>query len=347
MFTDYCNISESLQFLVICREVLSGIIDQSSLDDADKEATKAFIYNEASDYQVISMIVRGDIPDEKYNLDEEVKVFSELKEQVLMNYEKIREFVDIESATDVLVEVNSVYPNYSSAKPILEHLSFIKGEIISEKEPWVNKGLKTAAKYWSGKGEGGKAVKKGLKTAKDYWMPGGKGGEAIQKGMGKAEKGIKALKKGHEKVQAGVERGLAARKAREAGGLKGLIANIKYKYPNAKAQVAAALKGATAKAKELGKDPRALAIAGAALAALIAYGGYKLYKAKFSEAAKACKGTSGAQKKVCMQKAKNQAIQAQIQDMSAASSGCAKTKDPAKCKAAIQNKIAKLKNKMK
>jgi hypothetical protein len=346
MFTDYCNISESLQFLVVCREVLAGIVDQSSLDRSEKELTKSFIYNEASDYQVISMVVRGDLPEEKYNVKEEIQIFSELKEQLFLNYEKLREFVDLDSATDFLVEVNSVYPNFSSAKPILEHLGGVKGQIISEK-PVINKALKTAADYWSGKGEGGQAVKKGLKTAKDYWMPGGKGGEMVQKGFGKGEKLLKKAAAGREKVQAAAQRGEAIRKAREAGGLKGLVANIKYKAPHAKGMVMSYLKTAAEKAKELGQDPKTAAIAGAALAALIGYGAYKLYKNKFSAAAKACKGTSGADKKACMQKAKNQAIQAQIQDMSAAASGCAKTKDPAKCKAAVQNKIAKLKKKMK
>lgn len=73
-----------------------------------------------------------------------------------------------------------------------------------------------------------------------------------------------------------------------------------------------------------------LAIAAAAIAA-----GVLAYKKIFSKAAKACDGDSD-----CMAKYKMKANQAKIAAISAGKSKCAKSKDPAKCKAKLDQKIA-------
>ena len=70
------------------------------------------------------------------------------------------------------------------------------------------------------------------------------------------------------------------------------------------------------------------------------------YKRFLSKAAVACKGLSGPQKTSCMNKFKQNGIKAQIATLASGTSKCAKTKDPAKCKVAIQKKIAKLKAKL-
>jgi hypothetical protein len=90
------------------------------------------------------------------------------------------------------------------------------------------------------------------------------------------------------------------------------------------------------------------ALAVAAIAALAARAGYKVYKDKLSKIGKQCNqykhGTPD--RKKCEAKAKNAALQAQMAAMKATASKCAKSKDPAKCKAAIAAKIEKLKSKM-
>ncbi len=86
-------------------------------------------------------------------------------------------------------------------------------------------------------------------------------------------------------------------------------------------------------------------VGGVALAALIAYAGYKVYKSKFSAAAKACKGTAGGAKAACMKQQKVIALKAQVADMQKAGSYCAKTKDPGKCLLSVTKKVQKLKAK--
>jgi len=92
----------------------------------------------------------------------------------------------------------------------------------------------------------------------------------------------------------------------------------------------------------------AAGLAAAAVAALVARSAYKIYKDKISKIGKQCAsykhGTSD--RKKCEAKAKNAALQAQMATMKSGMAKCAKSKDPQKCKASIQNKINGLKTKM-
>ena len=92
----------------------------------------------------------------------------------------------------------------------------------------------------------------------------------------------------------------------------------------------------------------AAALAAAAVAALVARMAYKVYKDKISKIGKQCAsfkhGTPD--RKKCEAKAKNAALAAQMAAMKSGMSKCAKSKDPAKCKAGIQSKIDKMKSKM-
>lgn len=87
------------------------------------------------------------------------------------------------------------------------------------------------------------------------------------------------------------------------------------------------------------------AVDGLAVATVIAYTAYKVYKNYFSKAAKACGGASD--KKGCMKQYKNKATQAQISQLRSGISRCSQSKNPAKCKGVIQNKINNLQSKIK
>jgi len=93
------------------------------------------------------------------------------------------------------------------------------------------------------------------------------------------------------------------------------------------------------------QTPAGKAVGGAAAAAMAIYAGAKIYKRFFSQAAKACSGKSGAEKTACMGKYKKQAIMKQASAIQSAASKCAKSKDPAKCKAAVAAKVNALKAK--
>lgn len=85
-------------------------------------------------------------------------------------------------------------------------------------------------------------------------------------------------------------------------------------------------------------------IGGLALATMIGYGAYKIYKNYLSKAARACAGKPD--KTSCMKQYKINAIKAQISKLNSDAGKCSKSKDPVKCKASIQNKINKLKSKL-
>ena len=65
-----------------------------------------------------------------------------------------------------------------------------------------------------------------------------------------------------------------------------------------------------------------------------------------SQAAKACGGKSGAEKTICMKKYKGNALRSQIAATQKGMAQCAKSKNPEKCKASINNRVAKLKQKL-
>jgi len=90
--------------------------------------------------------------------------------------------------------------------------------------------------------------------------------------------------------------------------------------------------------KTYGKETKIAS--GVALASLLAYGAYKLYKNNMTKAAQACKGSDN--KAACMGQYKEKAKQAQAKDLRASMSACSKSKDPQQCKQMIQQKISKL-----
>jgi len=79
-----------------------------------------------------------------------------------------------------------------------------------------------------------------------------------------------------------------------------------------------------------------------ALATMLMYGAYKVYKKFFSAAARECRNLSGAEKERCIDNFKKKAKIAQKQDLMRSLVGCKKTSNPKKCEEIIKNKIKKL-----
>ena len=140
-------------------------------------------------------------------------------------------------------------------------------------------------------------------------------GKAISKGAGEVSKA------------AGEYAGKASKAAGKAYGQVSKAAGEVGKQASAGAS-----KAASAVQKFAGTTGGKYAAAGAA-AAGAALAAYAVYKRFFSQAAKACKGKSGAEKTSCMKAYKVKGLQAAM----------AKCGSDAKCKAKFQGKIAKLK----
>jgi hypothetical protein len=83
-----------------------------------------------------------------------------------------------------------------------------------------------------------------------------------------------------------------------------------------------------------------------AIVALMGYASYKLYKNFLSKAAQACSEKSGAEKKLCMKDYEIRGLTAQMTDLRKGFTACLKTKNPDKCREALQKKIDKVKEKL-
>jgi len=84
-------------------------------------------------------------------------------------------------------------------------------------------------------------------------------------------------------------------------------------------------------------------IGGAALAALVIAGSYKIYKNYFSKAAKSCKGKSGEEKTACMTNYRENAYKLQQDVLKKSLDMSNKSKDPSVFKKKIEIQIRKLK----
>jgi hypothetical protein len=402
--TENQNLGDSVLFLLAARTALSNIVQESSLKN--KQDMVSFLNNEASDYQVMNLLLKGSLPEEKYNAFEEMMLYSEFKESMMINKDFVTEITGEDIFDNVLNEVDSLYMVTSTESPILEFEMQTDDEMakavtlysLSEaaSKPILNKALKTAKDYWT-KGDGGKAVGKTLKTAKDYWTK-GDGTKVIAKGKKslktakdyyepkvkgklasmKAARAKLAADKGLRKMatadpaklksaaastsQAHAQKAAASAAQQKAAGAKLAQAaksttakastykpTLAHKAQLAAGKAGAAIKGAAAKAgaatSKFAATKAGMATGGAAAAALAIYAGYKIYKRFFSQAAKACGGQSGSAKTACMNKYKKQALMKQVAGIQSAAGACSKSKDPAKCKAAIATKVSALKAK--
>jgi len=181
--TTESNFDDSLLFLMAARDAISCAISESSVER--KKELKNFIYNEATDYQIMSLLVTGDLPDEKYNAIGEMALFSSLKETLMYNFESLTNVVDPNTINEILQEVGSIFP-YQSSKPLMEYAMMLR-----EMDP-------TAGPAGTGAGATGQALKKMGKTAAKYWKKKGaaagdeisKGAKAMGKGFSDAGKDI-------------------------------------------------------------------------------------------------------------------------------------------------------------
>lgn len=101
----------SLIFLKIGRDTLCELID-------DKDF-KYFIQTEASDYQIMNILVHNTIPEEKYNEIKENQLWEQFQELICENW-------DDTEIHKIVLEMGPIYKHgLSSSKPILEFLNEI------------------------------------------------------------------------------------------------------------------------------------------------------------------------------------------------------------------------------
>jgi len=308
------NASDSILFMTSARQAVKNIIGLSeSADPKNIAKMQNFVMNEATDYQVMSLMMTGEIPEQRYNLEEEFELFDYFRDTVLENFQMFTEAHGIEIAKSLVSEVGPVSQfGIDTAVPVLTHL-YESGaiDILTEKKK------KAAAK--AGKGtKAGKTAAKGTEAAakKQGWIS--KQAAAANKYIGYG----KASRQPWHATQYG-----RMKKAWEAG---------KEVKKDTGFMPKAAVGDAALHAGKLAAPTIAVAAA--------LYAGAKAYKAIFGKARAACKGAED--KAACLRQYKNKAVQAQIAAVKAGAAKCANSKNPEKCRAAIQKKVGKLQAKM-
>ena len=111
--TENVNHSDSVLFLLSARTTLKEMIELSDVESKDQ--LKEFIIKEASDYQVMSLLVDGVLPEEKENIISEGVLFSRMKEQIVRNYSSISELVEPSLLNNIIFEVDTLYPLSTSS----------------------------------------------------------------------------------------------------------------------------------------------------------------------------------------------------------------------------------------
>ena len=363
--------NDSILFLLAARETLCLIAESSNMSKDHKNILTDFMISEASDYQVMSLLLDGKLPNSDINEAEEEELFKRLRVIVVANKKLVCEMFGFDVYEDVVKKIEPLYPNLSTTKPVLNFylgsgglnalleapFSELSGAAIVQQKRSRER-MRKAAEF-SKKGLGkvkrkiipkavpkAKVMPKVIKKDPLAALPPGHrgGGKRLIKPVSPAKTHRdlpmttkKPIGKGPPpKSTGGYETKIKVTKKGPSPEAKaGLVNTIRMKTHNAVSAVRT----------YLGSSQGQL-VAGAAIAALALYASYKVYKRFLSKAAKACGGRSGAEKTSCMKKFQISAYNAQIKDLQAASGACAKAKNPAKCKVAIAKKIYKIKQKM-
>jgi len=290
------SVLDSLLFLSYARNTICETIDDSKV--------QYFIQNEATDFQIIELLVTGETTTYRVeNHEKEVELWKLFKEQLHSDKDNIIEMFDEALYDEMLYELGPVFMyGFSSQKPILEF--HLEQELISEETP-------------------ADRVKRMKAYAKRRGMQAYKGMERVGTATKKAGRTVAKTAKSIDKVVQ--DPGAAAKKARAKG-------QEVAKVATAKGEELAKKGSALAK-----KHDKAITggLATAALATAAAYAASKIYKNFLSKAARDCKGA--ADKEACMTQAKQKATQAKISKLQSSMSNCRDEK----CKASLATKIEK------
>lgn len=79
------NINDSLLFLKICRDTICETSNNRDLN--------YFVQNKASDYQIMSIIVNNEIPQEKYNITQEYKLWEQFQDLIYENHNHLYKLI--------------------------------------------------------------------------------------------------------------------------------------------------------------------------------------------------------------------------------------------------------------
>ena len=333
MYTNIVNIPDSILFLTSCRlAIKESVIVNEEIDRNEKYGLVDFVMNEASDYQIMNIVVNDEYVEERYNALSELDLFDQYKEMMVENIDDFSAVVEAKDLKSLLYEIGPIsQEGLSTATPVLE---FLHGSgVLAEKGPTL---IDVAKKHKDA------LLKKSADAKHDAELK----MRGLKKSVPHKLKG--KIKTGKEKLVAGKEKAITAKDALKqkasdvAFDTKVKMRGLKKSVPH---RTMGALKtgGDKVRAAMGTKAGKAGAIA---LAAAAIYAGVKTYQRFMSQAAKSCGGQSGSAKTACMAKYKSNALRGQIAATQRGVGSCSNAKDPQKCKASIQSRVQKLQNKL-
>lgn len=117
------KVTDSILFLSCARQALKEQVLKSKLEETKKIAFSEFLVNEATDYEIMSLLVDNKLPEQKYNEEAEIQLFAEFKHMVIENYSDLSKTIDKGGLVSVIYEVGPIsIHGYSTAAPILEFI---------------------------------------------------------------------------------------------------------------------------------------------------------------------------------------------------------------------------------
>jgi hypothetical protein len=336
------ELSNSILFLVSARQALKETIEISEIDAVKQSMAINFVENEATDLQIMGMLTLGEVLEEKYNEELEYELYENFKDTILTNYTNLMEDIDEDALKSIIFEVAPISSEgLSTAKPIMEHMMATglleaKKKTVDPKNRTYNQANKTKPKtktYW----EGGKSnqqfsrAEKAKQAARDFKNR----QKAKLKQANLKDKAKDFAKKAKDKSgYTEFKQGMKGRQA-TAAGLKSKTSAKKF-----------AKTGREVANKKVLKGGAKMAAVAAVLTAVI-FAGAKVYRDFMTKAKRACRGQSGEGREACLRQFRNKALQAKISKMQSGIAACNNSKNPEKCKAALKNKIDKVKSKMR
>jgi len=333
------KLKESLLFLLSMRETLCLLIDESNI--SYREELKSFIINEASDYQIISLTVDGELPLNESHYFNEFVLFERIRLEVKDHKKFICEMFGADIFDDVVKKVDSISPKFSTRKPLLE---------VDDDNPYSIKNmLKNAGKpstkitpsKYNIDVKTQKLLDAGKKAADKYHASSDLKPKADISSTSKLiQKAIKP-KVIPTKIIPSVVNKPTVPTPDVVKKSVGLRAQITKSFDNLKQQATSATNAATSFVKAHPTE-----IAGVMLAVLAIYASVKIYKRFYSKAAKSCSSYKGIKKTTCMKKFQLTGYKAQLMDLKKAATQCGLTKDPEKCVRTIKSKMDKLNKKI-
>jgi len=118
------NAADSILFLRAARNAVCETITVSETADRDFVPEMInFVQNEATDYQVMSLMMDNELPEEKHNIVAEGVLFERYRDGILEDYASYQESYGNQVANSLLFEIGPVSPyGIDTATPVLNHL---------------------------------------------------------------------------------------------------------------------------------------------------------------------------------------------------------------------------------